>query len=56
MTEALGDKNLGLPALIGADRRDSFMHLVDRVRSHIIGWKEKSHSMGGKEILIKAIA
>jgi hypothetical protein len=55
-TEALSDKYLGLPALVGADRSDCFLHLVERVLQLIKGWKEKQLSMGGKEILLKAIA
>jgi hypothetical protein len=56
MTEALNDKYLGLPAMIGADRSDCFRHLIDRVLTKTKGWKEKLLSMGGKEILIKSIA
>lgn len=56
MTESLSDKYLGLPALVGADKSDSFWHLVERVRTRIGGWKEKLLSLGGKEILIKSIA
>jgi len=56
MTEALGDKYLGLPAMVGTDRSDCFQHLIDRVNSRINGWKEKLLSLGGKEILIKSIA
>jgi hypothetical protein len=56
MTESLGDKYLGLPAMVGADRSDCFRHLIDRVNSRINGWKEKLLSLGGKEILIKSIA
>jgi hypothetical protein len=55
-TEALSDKYLGLPALIGADMSDCFLHLVERVLQLIKGWKEKKLSIGGKEILVKAIA
>jgi hypothetical protein len=56
MTESLNDKYLGLPAMIGMDKSECFRHLVDRVIARISGWKEKMMSLGGKEILIKAIA
>jgi hypothetical protein len=56
MTEALTDKYLGLPAMVGADRTDCFQFLVDRVCKRINGWKEKILSSGGKEVLLKAIA
>jgi hypothetical protein len=55
-TEALSDKYLGLPALVGADRIDSFEHFVERIIQRINGWKEKFLSIGGKEILLKAVA
>jgi hypothetical protein len=56
MTEAFTDKYLGLPAMVGVDRSDSFQFLVDRVCQRINGWKEKILSSGGKEVLLKAIA
>jgi len=56
VTEALGDKYLGLPAMVGTDRSDYFRHLIDRVSGRINGWREKLLSLGGKEILIKSIA
>jgi hypothetical protein len=52
-TEALSDKYLGLPALVGIDMSVCFLHLVERVIQLIKGWKEKQLSIGGKEILIK---
>jgi hypothetical protein len=55
-TEALSDKYLGLPALVGADRSDCFIHFIERIIQRINGWKEKILSIGGKEILLKAIA
>jgi hypothetical protein len=55
-TEALSDKYLGLPALVGADRSDCFIHFVERIIQRINGWKEKQLSIRGKEILLKAIA
>jgi hypothetical protein len=54
-TEALSDKYLGLPALVGADRSDCFMHFVERVLQRLKGWMEKLLSIGGKEILLKAV-
>jgi ribonuclease HI len=56
MTESLNDKYLGLPAMVGVERSDSFWHLVERVRQRISGWKEKLLSLGGKEVLIKSVA
>jgi hypothetical protein len=55
-TEAISDKYLGLPALVGADRSDCFEHFIERIIQRIMGWKEKQLSIGGKEILLKAIA
>jgi ribonuclease HI len=55
-TEALSDKYLGLPALVGADRSDCFKHFIERIIQRINGWKEKLLSLGGKEILLKAVA
>jgi hypothetical protein len=51
-TEAISDKYLGLPALVGADQRDHFEHFIERIN----GWKEKMLSIGGKEILLKAVS
>jgi hypothetical protein len=34
---------------------DSFLYLLERIIKRIEGWKEKFLSMGGKEILLKAI-
>jgi hypothetical protein len=55
-TEALSDKYLGLPALVGADRSDCFLHFVERIIQRINEWKEKLLSIGGKEILLKSVA
>jgi hypothetical protein len=53
MTEALNDKYLGLPAMVGVDWTDSFQFLVDRVCKRISNWKEKILSSGGKEVYSK---
>nr|XP_051221482.1 uncharacterized protein LOC127339703 [Lolium perenne] len=55
-TEAISDKYLGLPALVGADKSDCFEHFIERIIQRINGWKEKMLSIGGKEILLKAVA
>jgi hypothetical protein len=55
-TEALSDKYLGLPVIVVADRSDCFLHFVERIIQRINGWKEKLLSIGGKEILLKAVA
>jgi hypothetical protein len=55
-TEVLSDKYLGLPAFVGIDRSDSFENLIERIIQRINGWKEKLLSIGGKEILLKAVA
>jgi hypothetical protein len=36
-TEALSDKYLGLPTLVGADRSDCFLHFVERIIDRING-------------------
>jgi hypothetical protein len=55
-TEALSDKYLGLPTLVGPDQIDCFMHVVERIMQRIKGWMENMLSIGGKEILLKEIA
>lgn len=55
MTEALSDRYLGLPAMVGLDKSESFEYLVERIVNKLKGWEEKIVSMGGKEILLKAI-
>jgi hypothetical protein len=45
-TEALSNKYLGLPAIVGADMSDCFKHFIKRIIQRINGWKEKLLSMG----------
>ena len=49
-------KYLGLPSLIGRSKNQFFAILKERVGQKLAGWKGKLLSMGGKEILIKAMA
>ena len=53
--EALSDKYLGLPALVGIDRSDYFKHLVERILQRTNGWKEKNLSTTGKQTLLKSM-
>ena len=49
-------KYLGLPTLIGKSKKQVFAEIKEKVGKKLSGWKEKMLSMGGKEILIKAVA
>jgi hypothetical protein len=55
MIEAISDKYLGLPPIVGLYRLDGFKHLIDKVSAKLNGWKEKLLSFGDKEVLLKAI-
>jgi hypothetical protein len=55
MTEAISDRYLGLPSMVGLDRTDSFVYLLERIIERLKGWKERFLSTGGKDILLKAI-
>jgi hypothetical protein len=45
-TEAISDKYLGLPAIVGADMNECFLHFVERIIQRINGWKENKLSIG----------
>ena len=49
-------KYLGLPLIIGKSKVEIFTEIKERVERKLSGWKEKLLSMGGREILIKAVA
>ncbi|KAK2647696.1 hypothetical protein Ddye_015185 [Dipteronia dyeriana] len=49
------ERYLGLPCFTGRSNRKLFSDIVDRVWSRIKGWGGKLLSIGGKEILIKAV-
>ncbi|KAK6154068.1 hypothetical protein DH2020_013707 [Rehmannia glutinosa] len=48
-------KYLGLPSIIGKNKRDIFACIQDRVWKRVSGWKEKTLSQSGRDILIKTI-
>ncbi|KAJ9558242.1 hypothetical protein OSB04_012856 [Centaurea solstitialis] len=47
---------LGLPSLVGRNKRTIFNGLKDRIWRRIQSWRTKPLSRGGREILIKAVA
>jgi hypothetical protein len=55
MSKAISGTYLVLPAMVGLDRTESFIHLLERVIEGLKGLKERFLSMGRKEILLKAI-
>jgi hypothetical protein len=49
------EKYLGLPALIGRSRINSFSSIKGRIWECMNRWKEKFLSQAGKEVLLKAV-
>ncbi|KAK3197915.1 hypothetical protein Dsin_021330 [Dipteronia sinensis] len=49
------DKYLGLPTLVGRNKKKTFNEIKDRIWRRIRGWESDLFSFGGKEVLIKAI-
>ena len=49
------EKYLGLPALVGRGKKQSFSYIKERVWKKLQGWKEKLLSQAGKEVLIKLV-
>ena len=50
------EKYLGLPSLVGRNKKSSFNYIKERVWRKLQGWEEKLLSQAGREILIKAVA
>ncbi|KAL0410935.1 UNVERIFIED_CONTAM: hypothetical protein Slati_3683200 [Sesamum latifolium] len=48
-------KYLGLPFLVGRNKRDIFNGIWEKVWQRVGGWQEKLLSQEGKDILIKSI-
>ena len=49
-------KYLGLPSIIGRSKIEVFAEVKEKVGRKLAGWKGKLLSIGGKAILIKAVA
>ena len=50
------EKYLGLPLLVGKNKRNSFNSIKEKLAKKLSGWKEKLLSKVGKEVLNKAVA
>ena len=49
------EKYLGLPSLVGRNKRASFNDIKDKLSKKLAGWKGKLLSKASKEVLIKAV-
>ncbi|XP_030945815.1 uncharacterized protein LOC115970303 [Quercus lobata] len=49
------EKYLGLPTVVGRNKRTSLAYIKERVWAKLQGWKEKLLSQVGREILLKAV-
>ena len=56
MHDSRHSKYLGLPSLIGKSKTQVFAEVKDKVAKKLAGWKGKLLSIGGREILTKAVA
>ena len=50
------EKYLGLPSLVGRNKKNSFKEIKEKLAKKLAGWREKLLSKAGKEILIKVMA
>ena len=49
------EKYLGLPAVVGRNKKESLIFIKERIWGKLQGWKEKLLSQAGREVLLKAI-
>ena len=49
------EKYLGLPAMVGRKKKESFIYIKERIWGKLQGWKDKLLSQVGREVLLKAI-
>lgn len=49
------ERYLGLPTVVGRNKKASLNFIKDRVWSKLQGWKEKLLSQAGKEVLLMAM-
>ena len=49
------EKHLGLPTVVGKNKKESLIYIKEQIWSKLQGWKEKLLSQAGREVLLKAI-
>lgn len=49
------ERYLGLPAVVGINKKASLNYIKERVWNKLQGWKEKLLSQVGREVLLKAM-
>ncbi|GMI74475.1 hypothetical protein HRI_001116800 [Hibiscus trionum] len=49
------EKYLGLPTMVGKNKRGAFAHILDSTNKKVDNWSCRFLSMGGKEVFIKAV-
>lgn len=55
MQDSKHEKYLGLPSVIGKSKTNFLAKVKEKVAKKLVGWKEKKLSIGGREVLIKAV-
>ena len=50
------EKYMGLPSLLGRNKKNTFNSIKDKLRKQLAGWKEKLLFKARKEVLIKVVA
>ena len=50
------EKYLGLPSLVGRNKKNTFKEVKAKLAKKLADWKEKLLSKASKEVLIKAVA
>lgn len=50
------EKYLGLPPIVGTNKKRAFSEIKERGEKKLHGWKEKFLSQAGKEVLLKVVA
>jgi hypothetical protein len=53
--EALSEKYLGLPTVVGRSKEGAFKNLTERSHGKVGGWKGQGLSKAGKEVLVKSV-
>ncbi|KAA3458589.1 reverse transcriptase [Gossypium australe] len=49
------ERYLGIPNMVGRQKKEAFQNLVDRIAERIEAWSSRLLSQGGKEIFIKSV-